>query len=199
MSVVVLNVLERKMYADTVVSYGHIDAAQYKKVRHYQTAGYNILLGGIGTPEAIDIMCAAALSQIENMAEFGAMPGERPSITSFKTPEEFLSIRDMINNVYEKVKMPSDVLVMAQHIETDKVFVGVMNDSALIQWDVDPLCGDDCLVIGSAEIIAAWNACRLYPLEGRLKTIRNIVQYLKSPNKFTVTDIYGDTQTIIEH
>lgn len=199
MSVVVLNVTEQKMYADTVVSYGHIDVSQYKKVRHYQTAGYNILLGGVGTPESIDIMCAAAITQIENMAEMGFMPGERPSIMSYKTPDDFMTIRDMINNVFEKVKMPSDVLVMAQHIKTGKVFVGVMNDSALITWDVDPLCGDDCLVIGSTEVVAAWNACRLYQFEGRLRTIRNTVQYLKSPNKFTVTDIYGNTKTIIEN
>lgn len=199
MSVVVLNVVEKKMYADAAVSYGHIDVSQYKKVRHYQTAGYNILLGGVGTPESIDIMCAAALTQIEHMAEMGFMPGERPSIMSFKTPEEFMTIRDMINNVYEKVKMPSDVLVMAQHIKTGKVFTGVLNDGALIMWDMEPLLGDDCLVIGSAEIIAAWNACRSSPIKERLQTVRSIVQYLKSPNKFTVTDIYGDTETIIEH
>jgi len=196
MSVVVLNVEEQKMYADTVVSFGHIDCAQYKKARHYKCGKYDVLVGGVGSPEAVDIMTAAALRQITAFSDRDMEPGSMPSLTCFSNAEEFITARDMINSMYDKTKSPSDLLVMAKHSETGNVYVGVMNDSALIQWDVEPVLGDYCIVIGATEVIAAWNATdRSSGMYSRLAALQRVIQFLKSPNKFTVTDIYGKTET----
>lgn len=198
MSVVVLNVEELTMYADTAVSFGYIDSAQYKKVRHYQTAGYDILMGGVGTPEAIDIMSAAALIQIETCADRGQEPGQMPSVMGFESLDTFAAIRGMINAMSDKAKMSSDVLIVAKHIETDKVHIGVMNDSALIQWGTEPVLGDDCIVLGTTEVVAAWNGTdRSAGMYSRISTLQRVIQFLKSPNKFTVTNIYGKTETYL--
>lgn len=196
MSVVVLNVEEQKIYADTVVSFGHIDCAQYKKARHYQCGKYNVLVGGVGTPESIDIMTAAAINQINVCVERDWELGSMPSVMCFGNSEDFITARDMINSMYDKTKSSSDLLVMAKHSETGKVYVGVMNDSALIQWDVEPVLGDYCIVIGATEVIAAWNATdRSSGMYSRLAALQRVIQFLKTPNKFTVTDIYGKTET----
>lgn len=196
MSVVVLNVEEQKMYADTAVSFGHIDCAQYKKARHYQCGKYDVLVGGVGTPESIDIMTAAAINQINVCVEQDWEPGSMPSVMCFGNPEDFITARDMINVIYEKSKLPSDLLVMAKHSESGKTYVGVMNDSALIQWDAEPVLGDYCIVIGAPEVIAAWNATdRSSGMYSRLAALQRVIQFLKTPNKFTVTDIYGKTET----
>ena len=199
MSVVVLNVKEQKIYADTAVSFGHVDCSQYKKARHYRCGDYDVLVGGVGTPEAIDIMTAAAIKQINMCTEHGLEPGEMPSVMCFSDADEFVAIRDMINVMYDKSKSPSDLLVMARHSQTNKVYVGVMNDSALIQWDTEPVLGDSCIVIGAPEVIAAWNATnRSSDMHIRLMALQRVIQFLKTPNKFTVTDIYGETKTYFE-
>lgn len=199
MSVVVLNLEEQKIYADTVVSLGYVDCAQYKKVRHYHISGYDILVGGIGVPESIDIMSAAAITQISMCAEKDWEPGSMPSVMCFSNSEEFVAVRDMINATSEKAKSPSDLLIMARHSKTGKAYVGVMNDSALIQWDAEPTLGDDCIIIGATEVVAAWNATdRFAGMYKRLAALRQVVQFLKSPNKFTVTDIYGKTETYFQ-
>ena len=199
MSVVVLNVEEQKIYADTVVSFGHIDCTQYKKARHYRCVDYDVLVGGVGTPEAVDIMTAAAIKQINMCVEHDWAPGEMPSVMCFSAADEFVAIRDMINVIYDKSKLPSDLLVMAKHSQTDKVYVGVMNDSALIQWDAEPVLGDKCIVIGAPEVVAAWNATnRSAGMDNRLAALQRVIQFLKTPNKFTVTDIYGKTETYFQ-
>lgn len=199
MSVVVLNVEEQKMYADTAVSFGHIDCAQYKKARHYRCGEYDVLVGGVGTPESIDIMTAAAIKQITTCSEHDWELGSMPSVMCFENADEFAAIRDMINVIYEKSKSPSDLLIMAKHLETGKTYVGVMNDSALIQWDVEPVLGDYCIVIGASEVIAAWNATdRSSGMYSRLAALQRVIQFLKTPNKFTVTDIYGKTETYFQ-
>lgn len=199
MSVVVLNVEEQKIYADTVVSFGYVDCAQYKKVRHYNCSGYDVLVGGIGVPETIDIMAAAVITQINMCAEKDWEPGSMPSVMCFSNAEEYVAVRNMINAISEKSKSLSDLLVMARHSKTGKVYVGVMNDSAIIQWDVEPVLGDDCIIIGTAEVVAAWNATdRFAGMYKRLAALRRVVQFLKSPNKFTVTDIYGKTKTYFQ-
>lgn len=199
MSVVVLNVEEQKIYADTAVSFGHIDCAQYKKARHYQCGEYDVLVGGVGTPESIDIMTAAALNQINVCVERDWEPGSMPSVMCFNDPDEFVAVRDMINVIYDKSKLPSDLLVMAKHSQTGKTYVGVMNDSALTQWDAEPVLGDSCIVIGAPEVVAAWNATdRSSGMYSRLAALQRVIQFLKTPNKFTVTDIYGKTETYFQ-
>lgn len=199
MSVVVLNVEEQKIYADTAVSFGHIDCAQYKKARHYRCGEYDVLVGGVGSPEAIDIMAAAAIKQVGFCAEHDLEPGSTPSLMCFGNADEFIVARDMINVIYEKTKSPSDVLVLAKHSQTSKAYVGVMNDSALIQWDAEPVLGDSCIVIGSQEVVAAWNATdRSSGMYSRLAALQRVIQFLKTPNKFTVTDIYGTTETYFQ-
>lgn len=199
MSVVVLNLEEQKIYADTAVSLGHIDCAQFKKARHYHCSGYDVLVGGVGIPDAIDMMTAAAITQINMCAENDWEPGSMPSVMCFSNTEEFMTIRDMINSIFEKTKSPSDLLVMARHSKTGKVYVGMMNDSALIQWDVKPVLGDDCIIIGAVEVVAAWNATDSFAgMYKRLAALRRTVQFLKTPNQFTVTDIYGKTDTYFQ-
>lgn len=199
MSVVVLNVEEQKIYADTAVSFGHIDCAQYKKARHYRCGGYDVLVGGVGSPEAIDIMAAAAIKQVGFCAEHDLEPGSTPSLMCFGNADEFIVARDMINVIYEKTKSPSDVLVLARHSQTGKAYIGVMNDSALIQWDAEPVLGDSCIVIGTQEVVAAWNATdRSSGMYSRLAALQRVIQFLKTPNKFTVTDIYGKTETYFQ-
>lgn len=199
MSVVVLNVEEQKIYADTAVSFGHIDCAQYKKARHYRCGEYDVLVGGVGSPEAIDIMSAAAIKQVGFCAEHDLEPGSTPSLMCFGNADEFIVARDMINVIYEKTKSPSDVLVLAKHSQTGKAYVGVMNDSALIQWDAEPVLGDSCIVIGTQEVVAAWNATdRSSGMYSRLAALQRVIQFLKTPNKFTVTDIYGKTETYFQ-
>lgn len=199
MSVVVLNVEEQKIYADTAVSFGHIDCAQYKKALHYRCGEYDVLVGGVGSSEAIDIMSAAAIKQVGFCAEHDLEPGSTPSLMCFGNADEFIVARDMINVIYEKTKSPSDVLVLAKHSQTGKAYVGVMNDSALIQWDAKPVLGDSCIVIGTQEVVAAWNATdRSSGMYSRLAALQRVIQFLKTPNKFTVTDIYGKTETYFQ-
>lgn len=196
MSVVVLNIEEEKMYSDTAVSFGSVDVARYKKTKHVTHNGYQVLMGGVGIPESIDIMQSMVLTALERLEERNLEPGQLPSLAALGDTEAYTTARDMINTVFEKTKQASDLLILAKHIETGKSYVGVMNDSALIQWDAQPVLGDDCLVIGSIECVTAWNATdRQSGMYSRLAALQRVVQFLKSPNEFIVMDIHGETDT----
>ena len=198
MSVVVLNIEEEKMYSDTAVSFGSVDVARYKKTMHVTHGGYQLLMGGVGIPEAIDVMQTVALTAIERIDEQGIEPGTLPSLAAMGDTGTYTSARDMINTIFDKTKQASDLLILAKHIKTSKVYVGVMNDSALIQWNAQPVLGDNCMVIGSVECVTAWNATdRSSGMYSRLSALQRVVQFLKSPNEFIVMDINGKTDTYI--
>ena len=86
-----------------------------KKARHYQNGKYDVLVGGVGSPEAIDIMTAAAIRQITVCSNRDWELGSMPSVMCFGNSDDFITARDMINSMYDKTKSPSDLLVMAKH------------------------------------------------------------------------------------
>lgn len=199
MSVIVFDFREGLMYGDTAVTLGSTYMCSIHKVQRFKIGDkYNVLAGGIGYPDFQQLQTAFVRDYLENLSAFhddlvealhvGTAPADGPLLRQY---------REYIDNAYKDATSnasESTTLVAVQNIETGRVVVGIIPQGLSMFWGVKALSGDQHVIVGSPEMVTAFNATgRNATMSERLEKAGGVVQSIGGrKNKICKYSFYGE-------
>lgn len=152
------------MYGDMAVTLGSTYMCSIHKVQHFKVGDkYNVLAGGIGYPDFQQLQNAFVREYLENLSAFHDDLVETLEDGTMHLVNGTLlrQYRESIDNAYKdaaSTTTDSTTLVAVQNIETGRVVVGIIPQGLSMFWGVKALTGDRHVIIGSPEMITAFNA-----------------------------------------
>lgn len=203
MSVILLDVKNKCMYSDTVVTYGSATLSNCRKTRYHelQDGRYRVLIGGVGSNTVITMLMAFVLDDINSEIEKFGKINCLPSFSIFsKTPEKFSERVSSMSHFISDTEFQSEVLVFVHDTLDDEIHVGIMESiNPIIFWDMYPSgTEEDVFCLGSQQTVACWNGTS-GSFSERLSRLLDSINFLKLPNKVEKLDIDGKLSEVVCH
>lgn len=200
MSVIVFDFREGLMYGDMAVTLGSTYMCSMHKVQRFKIGDmYNVLAGGIGYPDFQQLQTAFVRDYLENLSAFhdDLVETLEDGTMHLVNGPLLRQYRESIDNAYKDATSnasDSTTLVAVQNIETGRVVVGIIPQGLSIFWGVKALSGDQHVIVGSPEMVTAFNATdRNATMSERLEKAGGVVQSIGGrKNKICKYSFYGE-------